>query len=74
MYLGRETYERAGLVGKPQGQGGRRNPTPRWVVKYDLRSPSMFRGKKGFDRLMHACKTVLDTPVAWLFCNVTTKC
>lgn len=32
----------------------------------------MFRGKKGFDRLMYACKNVLSQPVKWLFFNTDT--
>lgn len=69
MYLDKEAYERAGLVGKPCGAKGNRGLRPRWVVDFDLRSPSMFRGKKGFDRLVYACKNVFNEPVTWLFCN-----
>ncbi|KAF4460820.1 ribonuclease P MRP subunit POP1 [Fusarium albosuccineum] len=29
----------------------------------------MLRGKKGFDRLIFACKNVLNQPKTWLFCN-----
>ncbi|KAF3766753.1 hypothetical protein M406DRAFT_39069 [Cryphonectria parasitica EP155] len=71
MFLEKETYERAGLVGKPYGAKGNRGLRPRWVVHFDLRSPSMFQGKKGFDRLIHACKDVLDEPRTWLFRNVS---
>lgn len=60
-------------MGKPYGVKGNRGLKPRWVVEFDLRSPSMFRGKKGFDRLVHACKNVLNEPVTWLFCNVAHK-
>ncbi|KAI4864179.1 ribonuclease P 40kDa subunit [Hypoxylon rubiginosum] len=69
MYLEKETYERAGLVGKPHGVKGKRGLKPRWVVQFDLRSPSMLHGKKGFDRLAYACKNVFNTPVTWLFYN-----
>ncbi|KAM5381777.1 hypothetical protein ACJZ2D_002997 [Fusarium nematophilum] len=71
MYLEKDTYERAGLVGKPYGAKGGRGSKPRWVVSYNLRDPSMFRGKKGFDRLIYACKTVLNQSTTWLFCNTT---
>lgn len=37
------------------------------VVQYDLRAPASFPGKKGYDRLLYACKHVLDQPIAWLF-------
>ncbi|RYP69117.1 hypothetical protein DL771_006271 [Monosporascus sp. 5C6A] len=71
MYLDKETYERAGLVGKPYGVKGQRGLKPRWIVEFDLRSPSMLHGKKGFDRLAYACKHVLNKPTSWLFCNLS---
>ncbi|KAH6880162.1 ribonuclease P 40kDa subunit [Thelonectria olida] len=70
MYLDKETYERAGLVGKPYGAKGGRGLKPRWLVSFDLRSPAMSRGKRGFDRLVYACKNVFNQPTTWLFCNV----
>ncbi|KAF9873714.1 ribonuclease P 40kDa subunit [Colletotrichum karsti] len=72
MYLDKETYERAGLVGKEHGVKGKRGLKPRWIVSYQLRDSSMFHGKKGFDRLLYACKNVFNTPATWLFCNATT--
>lgn len=39
------------------------------VVAYDLRSPSMLHGKKGFDRLVYAARKVLNQPLTWLFCD-----
>ncbi|OTB01667.1 hypothetical protein M426DRAFT_75063 [Hypoxylon sp. CI-4A] len=72
MYLEKETYERAGLVGKPHGVKGKRGLKPRWIVQFDLRSPSMLHGKKGFDRLAYACKNALNTPLTWLFHNIST--
>ncbi|KAL2756468.1 hypothetical protein ACRALDRAFT_1081689 [Sodiomyces alcalophilus JCM 7366] len=71
MYLDKETYERAGLVGKPHGAKGGRGLKPRWIVSYQLRDPSMFHGKKGFDRLVYACKNVLNRPLTWLFCDLS---
>lgn len=71
MYLDRETYERAGLVGNPHGAMGGRGSKPRWIVEYDLRSPSALHGKKGFDRLVFACKNALNAPTTWLFCNLS---
>ncbi|KAI2617686.1 ribonuclease P 40kDa subunit [Hypomontagnella submonticulosa] len=71
MHLDKETYERAGLVGKPHGVKGKRGLKPRWIVQFDLRSPSMLHGKKGFDRLAYACKNVFNTPVTWLFHNLS---
>ncbi|KAI1467678.1 ribonuclease P 40kDa subunit-domain-containing protein [Daldinia caldariorum] len=71
MYLDKETYERAGLVGRPHGVKGKRGLKPRWIVQFDLRSPSMLHGKKGFDRLAYACKNVFNAPVTWLFHNLS---
>ncbi|KAK7964068.1 hypothetical protein PG996_008242 [Apiospora saccharicola] len=71
MHLDKETYERAGLVGQPHGVKGKRGLKPRWVVEYDLRSPASFPGKKGFDRLLYACKNVFNLPLTWLFLNLS---
>ncbi|KAK0643336.1 ribonuclease P 40kDa subunit-domain-containing protein [Cercophora newfieldiana] len=70
MFLDKETYERAGLVGKPHGVKGKRGLKPRWVVEFALKGDSMFPGKKGFERLVYASKNALSAPVTWLFCNV----
>ncbi|KAK6077668.1 ribonuclease P 40kDa subunit [Seiridium cupressi] len=67
MFLEKEMYERAGLVGQPHGVKGKRGLKPRWVVRYDLRAPASFPGKKGYDRLLHACNNVFNKPVTWLF-------
>ncbi|KAK4155005.1 ribonuclease P 40kDa subunit-domain-containing protein [Chaetomidium leptoderma] len=71
MFLGKEAYERAGLVGKPHGVKGKRGLKPRWIVEFDLTSPSMFPGKKGFDRLIYASNNAFAEPITWLFCNVS---
>ena len=60
MYLDRETYERAGLIGRTYGSKGDRGLKPRWIVEYDLRGTAMVRGKSGFNRLVHACKEVFS--------------
>ncbi|OTA02168.1 hypothetical protein A9Z42_0025080 [Trichoderma parareesei] len=69
LYLDRETYERAGLEGKPYGNKGDRGSKPRWKVSYNLREESMLHGRKKFDRLAYACKQVLNKPMTWLVCN-----
>lgn len=48
--------------------------TPHLVVSYDLGSQAMVHGKKGFDRLVYACKNVLDQPLTWLFCDMAKPC
>ncbi|KAK3400197.1 ribonuclease P 40kDa subunit-domain-containing protein [Sordaria brevicollis] len=71
MFLDKEAYERAGIVGKPDGVKGKRGLKPRWVVEVDLTSASMVPGKKGFDRLIYASKNAFGTPITWLFCNLS---
>ncbi|KAK0620008.1 ribonuclease P 40kDa subunit-domain-containing protein [Immersiella caudata] len=71
MYLDKETYERAGLVGKPHGVKGARGLKPRWVVEFALKGDSMSPGKKGFGRLVAASKNALSAPVTWLFSNLS---
>ncbi|PSN72802.1 hypothetical protein BS50DRAFT_568403 [Corynespora cassiicola Philippines] len=70
LELDRPTYERCGLQGTPIEDGGRKHQKGRWVVEFDLRSPSMVHGKKGFSRLEWACKNVLDQSLTWLFYNL----
>ncbi|KAI0997862.1 hypothetical protein K3495_g10327 [Podosphaera aphanis] len=70
LYLDRESYERAGIAGKSEGVMGKRGTKPRWIVEINLRSPSMQRGKKGFDRIVYAFTNVLNRPVSWLFCDL----
>ncbi|KAK4173083.1 ribonuclease P 40kDa subunit-domain-containing protein [Triangularia setosa] len=71
MFLDKEAYERAGLVGKPHGVKGKRGLKPRWIVEVDLNSSSMIKGKKGYDRLVYASKNAFGAPMTWLFCNGT---
>lgn len=33
----------------------------------------MLHGKKGFERIVWAFKNVLNHPVAWLFCDLTSE-
>lgn len=43
------------------------------VIELNLRLPSMLHGKKGFERLMWACKNVLVQSVTWLFYDCQAK-
>lgn len=63
----RPTYERAGLVGVPLEDGGKKHQRNRWLVEYDLKQGSMKKGKKGFERLKWAAKNVLNDSKSWLF-------
>lgn len=42
-------------------------------VSYNLREESMLHGRKKFDRLGYACKTVLNQPMKWLVCNASSS-
>ncbi|CAK7239156.1 MAG: hypothetical protein STHCBS139747_000584 [Sporothrix thermara] len=70
LFLEREAYERAGLVGRTHGAKGGRGLRPRWIVELDLNDKAMWPGKGGFDRLLYACQHVFNTPVTWLFCSM----
>jgi ribonuclease P/MRP protein subunit RPP40 len=70
LALEKESYERAGLAGEPDGAKGKRGARARWLVEINLRQPSMLHGKKRFDRIVYAFKNVLNKPVTWLFCNL----
>ncbi|KAI1917735.1 hypothetical protein LOZ61_000355 [Ophidiomyces ophidiicola] len=71
LELDKNSYERAGLVGKPIQSGGKKHVVTRYVVEINLRLPSMLHGKKGFDRIVWAFKNVLNSSVAWLFCDLS---
>ncbi|KAJ5679425.1 hypothetical protein N7462_007669 [Penicillium macrosclerotiorum] len=68
--LGKEVFERTGLPGKPIRSGGRKHGKERYLVELNLRLPSMLHGKKGFDKIVSAFKNVLDSSLAWLFCDL----
>ncbi|KAF1981102.1 hypothetical protein K402DRAFT_387105 [Aulographum hederae CBS 113979] len=67
----RATYERCGLQGKPISDGGRKHVKTRFAIDLNLRLPSMLHGKKGFDRLKYASKTVLNQSLTWLFVDLS---
>ncbi|KAG5519483.1 hypothetical protein PMAC_002110 [Pneumocystis sp. 'macacae'] len=49
LSLTKETYEKAGLVGKPSAFS---KISSRWNVTLDMRDSSMKKGKKGFNRIL----------------------
>ncbi|EGC43083.1 conserved hypothetical protein [Histoplasma capsulatum var. duboisii H88] len=71
LELDKNSFERAGLDGKPIRSGGRKHVKERYAVEINLRLPSMLHGKKGFERIVWAFKNVLTTSVTWLFCDLT---
>ncbi|EWC48398.1 hypothetical protein DRE_02167 [Drechslerella stenobrocha 248] len=68
LFLTKEMYEKAGLVGKKAAFGGRKKE--RWVVEHDLRQPHMLHGKKAFDRLVWSFTNVFKEQKSWLFCDL----
>ena len=64
------TYERAGLQGKKVSDGQAKHAKNRFVVELELRSPTMVRGKKAFDRIIWTFKTILNASMVWVFCNM----
>ncbi|OJD25127.1 hypothetical protein ACJ73_03507 [Blastomyces percursus] len=71
LELDKNSFERAGLDGKPIRSGGRKHVKERYAVEINFRLPSMLHGKRGFERVVWAFKNVLTTSVAWLFCDLT---
>ncbi|PGH32180.1 ribonuclease P/MRP protein subunit RPP40 [[Emmonsia] crescens] len=71
LELDKNSFERAGLDGKPIRNGGRKHVNERYAAEINLRLPSMLHGKKGFDRIVWAFRNVLTTSVTWLFCDLT---
>lgn len=68
--LDKATYERAGLQGKSIPDGGQKHKHSRYAIEIDLRQPSMLHGKKGFERIIWACKNVLNDSLTWIFADV----
>ncbi|KAF1930950.1 uncharacterized protein M421DRAFT_99510 [Didymella exigua CBS 183.55] len=65
----RSAYERAGLVGVPLADGGKKHASARWRVECDLKLASMRAGNKGFERLRWAAREVLTDSLAVVFCS-----
>ncbi|KAF3173133.1 hypothetical protein TWF788_009203 [Orbilia oligospora] len=68
LFLKKDTYEKAGLVGKQATFGGRKKE--RWVIELNLREPHMIHGRKAFDRLVWSFTNVFKQQNAWLFCDL----
>ncbi|KAF3909894.1 hypothetical protein ABW21_db0208385 [Orbilia brochopaga] len=68
LFLKKDTYERAGLVGKKAVFGGRKKE--RWVVECNFRQPHMVHGRPAFDRSVWSFTNVIKEQKAWLFCDL----
>ena len=73
LEVDKPTFEKLGLEGKSISTEGRKHIKARFAIEIDLRGPNMVHGKKGFERLIWACKNVLDRAVTWLFVDLTKK-
>jgi ribonucleases P/MRP protein subunit RPP40 len=67
LEVDKPTFERMGLQGKAIPNEGRKHVKARYAIELNLRLPSMVRGKSGFERILWACKNVLNQAVTWLF-------
>lgn len=65
--LDKPTYERAGLQGQVIPDHGRRHVKSRYAITFNLRFPSMVKGKSGFDRVIWAAEHVFTDSLTWLF-------
>lgn len=70
LEVDKPTFERLGLTGTPVPTHGRKHVKARYAVEIDLRPPSMVKGKPGFERLLGACRNVLNHSLTWLFCDL----
>lgn len=70
LEVDKSTYQRMGLSGTAIPNEGRKHVKVRYAVEINLRLPSMVRGKHGFERIVWAFKNVLNSRVAWLFCDL----
>ncbi|KAK6356425.1 hypothetical protein TWF718_000784 [Orbilia javanica] len=68
LFLKKDTYEKAGLVGKQAPFGGKKKE--RWVIELNLREPHMVHGRKAFNRLVWSFTNVFKEQKAWLFCDL----
>ncbi|KAL5615679.1 hypothetical protein BROUX41_005711 [Berkeleyomyces rouxiae] len=71
MHVDKESYEKSGLVGKPESNCSQTKD--RWIVEYDLTCKSMAPGKAGFERLLYACKNVYTEKRKWLYTDMSEK-
>ncbi|PNH31439.1 hypothetical protein VD0002_g1223 [Verticillium dahliae] len=65
MYMDKETYERAGLVGKPYGVKGKRGLKPRWTPSPDPMeqlAPIKFTSRPGLVNGAHVVAPELNVP------------
>ncbi|KAK3672481.1 hypothetical protein LTR78_007531 [Recurvomyces mirabilis] len=69
LEVDRPAFERTGLPGTAIPSQGRKHVKSRYAIEVNLRLPSMVSGKPGFDRLVWACRNVLNRSVAWLIYN-----
>lgn len=80
LEVDKPTYERLGLsaggvvrsITSTHGEG-KKHEKSRFAIEIDLRSPKMVQGTKGWERVVWACKNVLDWSLTWLFVDFTVR-
>ncbi|OKL60172.1 hypothetical protein UA08_04637 [Talaromyces atroroseus] len=74
LQVGKDKYERSGLAGKPIRSGGRKHAKERFAIEIDLCQPSMLHGKRAFERIVWACRNVLNASLTWiLVCDASSQ-
>jgi len=73
MSVDNESYEKAGLQGRPAkfGNGPGVMRRRRFLIELNLRSASYLIGTKSFQKLKRACETVFKEPQVFLFTDLT---
>lgn len=80
LEVDKPTYERLGLsaggvvrsITSTHGEG-KKHEKSRFAIEIDLRSPKMVQGTKGWERVVWACKNVLNWSLTWLFVDCTVR-
>lgn len=80
LEVDKPTYERLGLsaggvirsITSTHGEG-KKHEKSRFAIEIDLRSPKMVQGTKGWERVVWACKNVLNWSLTWLFVDFTVR-
>lgn len=80
LEVDKPTYERLGLsaggvirsITSTHGEG-KKHEKSRFAIEIELRSPKMVQGTKGWERVVWACKNVLNWSLTWLFVDFTVR-
>ncbi|OWT42823.1 ribonuclease P 40kDa (Rpp40) subunit domain-containing protein [Pochonia chlamydosporia 170] len=78
MHLDKETFERAGIPGKPLSMRMDGTDSARWggwlFVSVDLNTPTAPSNRKAYECLVGASQEVFTEQLTWLFCLKVGTC